>query len=308
MRGPSTAGKRPWVLVSGALLAGALASLPACGKSGTSAPSTPVARPSTAASSVRTVLISGATFVVRAGGSSFTNIDFPPIGKVDVSATWGGPNNIELYVTDASCPGFQDLAAGRCPVVARAEGAARPKTVTFDSQTGKIYTVWSANRGTTSETVSLDAGVTTDGPIQQPPAQPTPGTGSPNPSPRASPTPSDLAPGPVAQLKAYIKTIDTGGYTYRPGEQDADGNWILHPGEFVVFDLTQRNGSGLICNWIDDPVWHVDDPDGVLRLKESSHPFFLRVVVEHKGHFELQGTIDGVDSNVLSVVSVANGN
>ena len=111
----------------------------------------------------------------------------------------------------------------------------------------------------------------------------------------------------MAQLKAYIKTIDVGGFTYRPGEQDGDGNWIVHPGEFVVFDLTQRNGAGLICSWNVDPEWHVDDPEGVLRIKESSHPFFLRVVVEHKGHFELQGTIDGIQSNVLRVSSVANG-
>ena len=75
----------------------------------------------------------------------------------------------------------------------------------------------------------------------------------------------------------------------------------------MVFDLTQRNGAGLICNWQVDPEWHVDDPAGVLRIKESSHPFFLRVEVEHKGHFELQGTIDGIDSNVLKVSSVANG-
>ena len=80
------------------------------------------------------------------------------------------------------------------------------------------------------------------------------------------------------------------------------------PGEFVVFDLTQRNGAGLICSWQVDPEWSVDDPDGVLRVKESSHPFFLRVEVEHKGHFELQGEIDGVKSNVLKVSSVANGN
>ena len=126
-------------------------------------------------------------------------------------------------------------------------------------------------------------------------------------TPRASPTPSDLAAGPVTQVKAYIKTIDTGGFNYRDATQDDNGNWIVHPGEFVVFDLTQRNGAGLICNWIVDPAWHVDDPDGVLRIKETSHPFFLRVVIEHKGHFELQGTIDGIDSNVLRVSSVANG-
>jgi hypothetical protein len=127
-------------------------------------------------------------------------------------------------------------------------------------------------------------------------------------TPRAYPTPPDLAPGPVTQVKAYIKSIDTGGFEYRPGEQDKDGNWIVHPGEFVVFDVTQRNGAGLICNFINEPVWTVDDPDRVLKLKESQIPFFLRVVVEHKGHFELFGEIDGIRSNLMKVTSVSNGN
>src|SRR5207249_4457409 len=133
-------------------------------------------------------------------------------------------------------------------------------------------------------------------PPSAPPAAPTPTPGGSSPAPRASATPSDLAPGPVAQLKAYIKTIDMGGFDYRPAEQNADGQWVVHPGEFVVFDMTQRNAQGLICNWIKDPVWHLDDPDEILEIKGSSHPFFLRVNVAHKGHFELQGEIDGIES------------
>src|SRR5437764_1489255 len=139
--------------------------------------------------------------------------------------------------------------------------------------------------------------VATPTPAPQSAGQPTPAPATSPGTPRASPTPSDLAAGPVTQVKAYIKTIDTGGFNYRPGEQNADGDWIVHPGEFVVFDMTQRNGAGLICNWIVDPVWTLDDPDGVLRLKESSSPFFLRVIVEHKGHFEMFGEIDGIRSN-----------
>lgn len=297
-----------WTVLAAALvLAGALLVLAACGKSSAVTPSTPVPSPSAPSALVRTVLIAGASFVVRAGGSSFINIDFPPAGKVDVTVNWGGSNTIEVYVTDANCPGFEDVAGGRCPILARAEGSARPKAVTFDSQAGRIYTVWSVNRGATPESVSLDAGVTTNGPIQQPPATPPPSTPS---SPRPSPTPQGLAQGPVAQLKAYIKTVETeqGSRQYRPGEQDKDGNWVLHPGEFVVFDLTQRNASGQICGWVDDPVWSVKDPDGVLQVRESSHPFFLRVNIDHKGYFELQGAMDGMDSNVLRVISVARGN
>ncbi len=290
----------------GALAAGLVfGSLQGCG-GGSTSPTSPVPSP-TAGQPVRTVLLSGVTVTVRASGSSFTNIDFPPAGKVDVTANWGGPNTIDVYVTDQSCPGFTDVAAGRCAILARAEGAARPKSVTFDSTAGKVYSIWMANRGTSTETVGVDAGVTTTGPVQSPPpAQPTP-TPSGNPSPRASATPSDLAPGPVTNVKAYIKTIDTGGFEYRNGEQDANGNWVLYPGEFVVFDMTQRNERNQICNWIKDPIWHLDDPDGLLTVKGSSSPFFFKVDVDHKGFFELWGEIDGIESNHLNVVVVSHG-
>ena len=295
---------RPFAL---AVIAGAvLASFSNCGGSKTSTP-TQVATPTPAPQSVHTDL-GGTNFSVRPGRSSFTNVDFPPAGTLDVTINWPGDNNIDVYATDASCPGFESVTSGACPILAKGDSpTAKPERITFTTQAGKIYTIWIVNLGTTTEAVNLEFGITTAGPIPSPAAGPTPVPGATPGAPRASPTPPDLAPGPVSQLKAYIKTIDVGGFTYRPGEQDADGNWIVHPGEFVVFDLTQRNGAGLICNWSVDPQWHVDDPDGVLRIKESSHPFFLRVEIEHKGQFELQGTIDGVDSNVLRVSSVANG-
>ena len=291
-----------------AVMAGALlASFSNCGGNKTSSTPTPVANPTPAPQAIRTDL-GGANFNVRPGRSSFTNIDFPPVGTIDVTADWPGDSNIDVYATDASCPGFENVAAGSCPILAKGDSpTAKPERITFATQAGKIYTIWTVNHGTTTEPVNVAFGITTVGP-QTPAAQPTPAPPTSPSTPRASPTPADLAPGPVTQLKAYIKTIDIGGFTYRPGEQDADGNWIVHPGEFVVFDLTQRNGAGLICNWNTDPKWDVSDPDGALRVKESSHPFFLRVVIEHKGHFELQGEIDGVASNVLRVSSVANGN
>jgi hypothetical protein len=291
-----------------AIIAGfALVSLTRCGGDKPTSVPTQVATPTPAPVTVHTDL--GATnFNVRAGRSSFANVDFPPAGTLDVTANWPGDSNIDIYATDASCPGFDSVTAGACVVLAKGVSpTAKPERIAFATQVGKIYTIWTVNNGSTTEPVNLQFGITTDGPVPQPGAPPTPQPGASPGTPRASPTPSDLAPGPVTQLKAYIKTIDTGGFTYRPGEQDADGNWIVHPGEFVVFDLTQRNGAGLICSWNVDPEWHVDDPDGVLRIKESSHPFFLRVQVEHKGHFELQGEIDGIESNVLKVSSVANG-
>ena len=160
---------RPFTL---ALLMGAsLAPLYSCGSSKPVSTPTQVATPTPVPSplTVRTSL--GATnFTVRGGRSSSTNVDFPPVGTLDVAVDWPGDSNIDLYATDASCAGFDAIMAGACTVLAKAESAT------------------------------------------------------------------------------------------------------------------------------------------ALRVRSSSNPFFLRVNVEHKGHFELQGTLDGIDSNVMRVSSVSKGN
>lgn len=298
-----TSRKCAYVLIAGA----ALLALSTCGGSKSSNP-TPVGTPTPTPTAVRTDL-GGSDFNVRPGGSTAQNIDFPPVGTMDITANWAGSDNIDVYATDANCPGFDQVTAGACPILSKGDSpTAKPEHLTFTTVANKIYTIWTANRGNQTEAVNLQFGITTLGPIPPPAAQPTPVPGSSPSAPRASPTPADLAAGPVTQVKAYVKSIDTGGFNYRPGEQDANGNWIVHPGEFVVFDMTQRNAAGLICNWIVDPQWSVDDPDGILTLKDSSQPFFLRTIIAHNGHFELQGTIDGIDSNVLQVTAVPNGN
>jgi hypothetical protein len=292
-----------------ALVLGAvIASSSSCGGGkGSSSPSgvtTPTPTPQT----VHTDL--GATsFDVRNGVVVSTNVDFPPVGMLAITTDWSSPSNsLLVYATDQSCPGFQSVQSGACQVLAKADSpGVKPQKLSFQTASGKIYTIWVNNTGRTVESVNMSFAIDTLGPIPSPVA-PTPAPSSTPGAPRASPTPPDMAPGPVTQVKAYIKSIDTGGFNYRPAEQGQDGNWKVHPGEFVVFDMTQRNGAGLICNWIVDPVWTLDDPDGILLLKESSSPFFLRTVVEHKGHFEMFGTIDDIRSNLLTVDSVPNGN
>lgn len=269
----------------------------ACGGGGgTTTPSSPNPQPSTS-TGVRTPLLTGSTFTVRAGGSSFTNIDFPPVGTVDVTVNWGGSNRIEVYITDASCPGFQNVTSGSCAVIARAEGTAKPKSLTFPSQTGRIYTVWSANRGTSDETVSLDAGVTTSGPLNP----------VPTPQPSTAPDPRDgWAPGPVTQVKAYLKTLESskGSRNYRPAEQDAQGNWIVYVGEYIVVDSTQRNGAGQICRWIDDPEYDFENDDRMMDVTGSSEPFFFKFHVDRPGIARVWSAIDGIKSNILSIKAV----
>ena len=118
------------------------------------------ARSTTPSPPGRTVLIHGATFIVRAASAGTTALESPPVGRVDVTASWAGRVNvIDVYVTAADCAAFADVTAGLCPVLARAEGLARPKAVAFGSEAGHSYTVWMANRGPTAETVVLDASV-----------------------------------------------------------------------------------------------------------------------------------------------------
>jgi len=279
-----------------ALVAGALSS---CG--GGSSPSSPSTGPSTPPQAVRTVL--GTTdFTLRPATATFKSIDNPPIGTMDATADWGNPaNTINLYATDGRCPGFVELQAGRCTVLARAEGAAKPKKVTFSNTTANaVYLFWISNAGTSNESGGLEIGVTTQGPIVNPPS-----TGSPSPTPSGGGDPrAGLPPGPVTQARAAIRSIDQGGFDYRDPQQDSAGNWIVYPGEFVVFDLSQRNGAGDKCQWINDPVWSVDDQDGALDIKGSSQPFLLRVDVVHKGYFEVSAKIDGIESNILPIISM----
>jgi hypothetical protein len=285
------------------LIAGAtIASLSACGGGG-STPSGPTASPSTSTQQVRTVL-GTSNFEIRAGGATFKSIDNPPVGMMDATAEWGNASNpIDFFVTDGRCPGFVDLQAGRCTVLARAEGTAKPKRLTFSVTTATgVYLFWIYNRGNTVESGAIEVAITTNGPVS-----PAPGLVTPSPSPGSDPR-AGLPPGPVTQARVAIRSIDTGGFNYRDPQQDSAGNWIVHPGEFVVFDLSQRNGAGEKCQWIEDPEWLIEDEDSILGVRGSSQPFLLRVDVNKKGYFEVTAEIDGVRANLLSVTSIPHGN
>ena len=284
------------VVIAGSVMA----ALPSCGGKGS--PTTPTPSTPTPTQTVRTVISTG-NFTIRAGTATFKNIDGPPNGTIDATVEWSDPGNpIDLFVTDGRCTGFTDLQGGRCTVLARAEGAAKPKRVTFTNSTANaVYSFWIYNRGTTVESGAIEVGITTTGPITPAPA-PTPTPGNSTGDPRAG-----LPPGPVTQAKVAIRSIDTGGFNYRDPQQDSAGNWIVHPGEFVVFDFSQRNGAGDKCAWIKDPEWMVEDEDEILTVRGSSQPFLLRVDVTRKGYFEITGEIDGIRANLLPVISVAHG-
>src|SRR5882672_1683686 len=154
-----------------------IATLATCGGGG---PSTPTASPSAPVQQVRTVL-GNADFTLRAGSATFKAYDNPPLGMMDVTVDWGNTaNQIDVYATDGRCPGFPNLQAGQCTVLARAEGATKPKRLTFSNTVANaVYNFWIYNAGTTTQPGAVEIGITTNGPITI--ASPTPGGGTGDP-------------------------------------------------------------------------------------------------------------------------------
>jgi len=144
---------------------------------------------------------------------------------------------------------------------------------------------------------------------------PTPPPPTATPHPAATPTPDPrigLAPGPVTRYTIKVRTVNNGE---RDAEPDASGRFIVHPGERVDFDSTQKNAGGDICQWINNPEWRINNSGcaeettcagGVVARRGSSQPFLLKTTIEQTGTFTVQASIDGVASNVLEMRSTPN--
>jgi hypothetical protein len=145
-----------------------------------------------------------------------------------------------------------------------------------------------------------------------PQATPAP-NGSPAATPKPDPTPTpdprpNLAPGPVVRYTIKIRTVNNGE---RDAEQDNQGRWVVHPGERVDFDSTQKNAGDQICQWRDTPHWLLDGREvplesdaGVVYRRGSTQPFLLKLTMQTTGEVLVQGTLDGVVSNVMVLKSV----
>jgi hypothetical protein len=273
-----------------------LAALPGCGggTGGSGSPTTPpVPTPEPLGPATRTV-IDVREFALKKGAGVFYNQDKLPEGTLDVTMNWNnGDIPFSIYLTPAnSCPDTTSLRNGACQVLAQSNDRnAKPKTFTYAVPAGKpSVAVWVVNEGGVTSEGTVEVGLTS----REKPTPPV--AGNPN-DPQAG-----LADGPVAIAFIKVRSVDVGGNKYRDPFQDRDGYWVLHKGEFVVFDLTQKNGSGAECKWIANPTWDVDDPGYVFILKGSSQPFLLRTDVDkEEGFVNVQGMIDGVKSNILKI-------
>lgn len=136
-------------------------------------------------------------------------------------------------------------------------------------------------------------------PTPLPTATPTPAP-VPTPTPAATPTPSTdpregLAPGPVTRFNIKLHSVrrPDGTELEEPFPADAEGYRVI-PGDFIVFDSTQKNDAGEICQWVNDPEWKVEDPNRAVDRRPSSNPFLLRLDIVRTGKFIVTASVDGI--------------
>lgn len=136
-------------------------------------------------------------------------------------------------------------------------------------------------------------------PTPVPTATPTPAPVT-TPTPAPTPTPPDyfdtLAPGPVTRYNIKLHSVQRkdGTQLEEPFPQDSNDRYLVMPGDFIVFDSTQKNAQGEECQWLSDPVWTVDDPNNAMDRRPSSNPFLLRVDIVRNGTFTVTASVDGV--------------
>jgi len=117
-----------------------------------------------------------------------------------------------------------------------------------------------------------------------------------------------LAPGPVTRYNIKLHSVrkPDGTELEEPFPQDTQGRYRVNPGDFIVFDSTQKNAAGEECQWLNDPVWKVDDPGNVMDRRASSNPFLLRVDINRTGQFIVTASLDGIDAPQTLVISSKN--
>jgi hypothetical protein len=151
-------------------------------------------------------------------------------------------------------------------------------------------------------------------PTPAPVATPTPApTANPVPTPAPTPTPDyfdTLAPGPVVRYNIKLHSVrkPDGTELEEPFPQDSQDRYRVAPGDFIVFDSTQKNAEGKECQWLNDPVWTVDDPSNAMDRRPSSNPFLLRVDILRTGSFTVTASLDGVKAPQTLVISSKVGN
>jgi hypothetical protein len=134
----------------------------------------------------------------------------------------------------------------------------------------------------------------------------------PTPTPAPTPTPPDyfnsLAPGPVARYNIKLHSVrqPSGTELEEPFPQDSQNRYRVNPGDFIVFDSTQKNANGDECQWINDPVWTVDDSANVMDRRPSSNPFLLRIDIMRTGSFTVTASLDGIKAPQTLVISSKN--
>ncbi len=80
----------------------------------------------------RAAVLSTQNFSVAAGDGTALSVDVPSAGALAATANWAGTSaEIDVYITDSTCPGVDELVLGSCAVLARGDTQAKsPQTAT----------------------------------------------------------------------------------------------------------------------------------------------------------------------------------
>jgi hypothetical protein len=96
-----------------------------------------------------------------AGEATFSDtVDNVQAGVIDARVEWPGTSDLNLYLTDTSCPGRVELLAAQCRVFAQAAGTAKPERIQLTTTATANYIYWVHNLGASSEAVTLELGLT----------------------------------------------------------------------------------------------------------------------------------------------------
>lgn len=157
-----------------------------------------------------------------------------------------------------------------------------------------------------------DAAPATDAPVPRPDAAPIDAGGvGPDECPAAPPLDPIIdwvpeAPGPIVRYTArpYYTVGPDGVTTFDPvidGDITMGGVWRVPLGHTLVADSFQKNADNQLCQWVDLPVWTVEDPFCAVYRLGMRNPFLFKARTEHAGELVIRASIDGITSNDVRI-------
>jgi hypothetical protein len=110
-----------------------------------------------------------------------------------------------------------------------------------------------------------------------------------------------MPPGPITRYTAKVYWIQTPDGVLRTFTT-TNGRTVVYTGELVTMDSTQKGeSSSRPCAWVNDPRWSICDRTCAFRRKYNGNAFLMQLFVDAPGEAVFHATVDGVDSNELTL-------